>query len=290
MTFLDYQYARLLNSTNCTSLDCLRTVPSKTLATYFRAYDRPYNLPMVDGVIYTELPSISVRSGRFAKIPYIIGTCSDEEALYIPMGINTDAEVFNFIKNVGPSGSLSDATVKRIMELYPNNPSINHPLTYALNATAVGAQFKRVATYATDFVFAAGKRATAEAWVKFGAPVWAYRFDTLHPNSPPHHGVYHLADIDFVFSNLQGVVAEEMAMRWIWFANYGEPHPRKAFSQINTSAFGITPWREYKIAAENLVFNSTMDGVSGGAGVEKDNWRAEGISFINRISSKEYAR
>lgn len=286
MTFLDDHYAQLLNSTNCTSLDCLRAVPAQTLITYFRAYDRPYNLPMVDGVIYTELPSISVKNGRFAKIPYIIGTCSDEEAPYTPLGLNTDADVFNFFKNAGPSDNLSDATVTRAMELYPNDPPNNLPLTYALNATAVGAQYKRAVTYDTDFGFAAGKRVTAEAWATSGTPVWAYRFDTLHPNKPDYLGVYHSADIDFVFSNLDSVVAEEMTMRWVWFATYGEPQPRRT----NANGVGTTPWREYKIAAENLVFNSTMNGVSGGAGTEPDTWRAAGISFINSIPVSEYAR
>ncbi|CCX04335.1 Similar to Lipase 1; acc. no. P79066 [Pyronema omphalodes CBS 100304] len=139
ITFLDDHYAQLLNSTNCTSLDCLRTVPAKTLSTYFRAYDRPYSLPMVDGLIYTELPSISVKNGRFPKIPYMIGTCSDEEALYTPLDINTGADVFNFLKNAGPSDSLSDATVNRVMELYPNSPPSNLPLTYAQRNRCRGA-------------------------------------------------------------------------------------------------------------------------------------------------------
>lgn len=129
---LEDVYQTLLNRTNCTSVDCLRTLPFTTLNNAMNTTNGgpgPYG-PVIDGDFVQTYGSDQLESGAFVKVPLIIGTNSDEGTAfgsgYGPngTGVNTDAD---FAAAVA-SGGVTNETVKIIEYLYPNIPAIVRPL------------------------------------------------------------------------------------------------------------------------------------------------------------------
>jgi hypothetical protein len=85
-TILESQYRLLLSASNCTDLQCLRTIDSASLKraaqqTYVDAYNSDPGLyafgdfyygPSVDGDLIRDLPSNEWKQGHFTKVPLIV--------------------------------------------------------------------------------------------------------------------------------------------------------------------------------------------------------------------------
>lgn len=83
---LESQYRLLLSASNCTSLQCLRTLDSATLKraaqqTFVDAYNSDpalyafgdfYYGPSVDGDVIRDLPSNEWKQGHFTKVPLLV--------------------------------------------------------------------------------------------------------------------------------------------------------------------------------------------------------------------------
>jgi hypothetical protein len=85
-TILESQYRLLLSASNCTDLQCLRSVDSASLKiaaqqTYIDAYNSDPGLyafgdfyygPSVDGDLIRDLPSNEWKQGHFTKVPLLV--------------------------------------------------------------------------------------------------------------------------------------------------------------------------------------------------------------------------
>lgn len=97
-TILESQYRLLLSASNCTDLQCLRTLDSASLKiaaqqTYIDAYNSDPGLyafgdfyygPSVDGDLIRDLPSNEWKQGHFTKVPLVVdhnGYVSPETSL-----------------------------------------------------------------------------------------------------------------------------------------------------------------------------------------------------------------
>lgn len=114
---------------NCTeaidTLECLRSVPFEDLLPYVNssAVVGPGWYPTVDGDIIPEFPTKLLESGRFAKVPHLYGSNSDEGTDNAPPGvINTDQDLYNYLLTGNGFGYTASA-VQEIMELYPDDPA-----------------------------------------------------------------------------------------------------------------------------------------------------------------------
>ncbi len=168
-------------------------------------------------------------SGRFAHVPHLYGTNSDEGTDNAPVGtINTDEDLRNYLLHDTGFG-LTDTAVSRIMELYPDDPALGIPLNTGGERFADrGWQYKRVAAIAGDVFYHAPRRYDAQRYAKH-APTYVYRFNTrgfVSSNSnsttsttsttnptapttcdgdgmlaPAYKGVAHFTEVAFVFGN-----------------------------------------------------------------------------------------
>lgn len=122
-------YQKVVDQVNCTdaadTLECLRTVPYETLFPFLNYFEIPGPgwYPVVDGDFIPEFPTIAFGEGRFAHVPSIIGTNSDEGTTSVAGIVNTDAELRYYLLHA-TGFQFPNSTISRIMELYPDDPRL----------------------------------------------------------------------------------------------------------------------------------------------------------------------
>lgn len=136
---------------------------------------------MVDGDLWSDLPSILAAEGKFLRIPIIIGTNSDEGCTFATRGLNTEEELWKSMISYRRY-NIRPPMARKLLELYPDDPATQPP--YYLNPDPVvfpeqGLQWRRAAAIEGDMVMIAPRRRVAEQMTSVGAPVYSYRFDTL---------------------------------------------------------------------------------------------------------------
>jgi carboxylesterase type B len=122
-------YDNIVDKVHCSeaidTLECLRTVPYEDLLPYVNssAVVGPGWYPTVDGDIVPEYPTKLLAEGRFAHVPHLYGTNSDEGTDNAPVGaINTDDDLYQFLLT-GVGFGYTASAVREIMDLYPDDPA-----------------------------------------------------------------------------------------------------------------------------------------------------------------------
>ena len=203
--------------------------------------------PTVDGDIMPNYPTELLHSGRFAHIPHLYGTNSDEGTDNAPDNdiINTDSDLYAFLLNsTGFNFPLS--TVREIMRLYPDDPTVGIPLNTSTKRFAVhGYQYKRIAATLGDVFYHAPRLDDARYYALY-SPTYIYRFNTQpfvnNTNvtytdltgslAPAYLGVEHFSEVAFVFGNPIFVgpwpeyreLSRQMSAQWINFIHGGDPN------------------------------------------------------------------
>ena len=273
------------------TLACLRTVPYETLLPLLAVpyYDEPGWYPVVDGDLIPAYATESLHSGRFAHVPHLYGSNSDEGTDMTPAegSINTTQQLFDYLK--GSTGfGYPDAVINRILELYPDDPAQGIPLSTGDERFAErGYQYKRAAAIIGDVYYHSTRLEDARQYSKY-APTYIYRFNTRPwkngaywneaGKEPAYMGVSHFTEVAFVFANPDfygpwpeyKALADEMSARWIAFIAGGVPDGK-----------GLASWPLYNASSEglNLVLQANGRGYNGSY-VETDTWRLEGRQYL----------
>lgn len=226
-------------------LDCLRTLPAEELNNIFNssATSGAGYGTLIDNDFIVAPPSVQLQEGRFVKVPYIIGSNSDEGTSFgSSEPVNTDEDFLEYIT----SQDYDNATAHALAERYPDIPELGVPSTLEgrPNAT-IGLQYKRVSALATDVAFGAGRRLSSRTWAKYGVPAYSYRFNVLVNGIPYLLGSIHFQEVAFTFFNTEGLgypqnggpnpmggpmheqyvkLAKLMSRMWVSFVNFGDPN------------------------------------------------------------------
>ncbi|KAL3471049.1 carboxyesterase [Aspergillus californicus] len=290
-------YNKILSQVNCTdaidTLTCLRTIPYKTLYPFMNssAVTGPGFYPTVDGDIIPNFPSILLEQGRFAHIPHLLGTNSDEGTANAPQGvINTDEDLQNYLYN-DTGFDFPLATIDEIMHLYPDDPIKGIPLnTGTERFAAQGWQYKRIAAILGDVFYHGPRRFDARHYAKHDA-TYVYRFNTRpYDNTSTNSleaaylGVRHAGELPFVFANPDSLgpwpgyddLSDTMTAMWINFAHSGDPN-----------GAGVPAWSRYNEVGmgRNLVFQTTAQG---GIHLEDDTYRLAGREFLTEWARRRH--
>lgn len=201
------------------TFDCLRSASFTTLLDAWNAtvVDNPQPLPFApvidgDGGLIPDLPSSLLAQGRFARLPFIAGTCLDEGGftsfhsarrslnhaspgtalVHVPVGNVTDAMDIEWITLLdqpytNDPGAAYTAVVDELLVLYPNNPAVGSPFGTGNNTFGLDPQYKRLSAIVGDFAFQAPRRAWNEAATQFGVQSFGYIFtnhDSVNPDTP----------------------------------------------------------------------------------------------------------
>lgn len=299
-------YDKIVDQTNCTdwpdTLECLRTVPYETLFPYLdsRVVGGPGFYPTVDGDIMPNYPTELLHSGRFAHVPHLYGSNSDEGTDNAPPGvINTDQDLYDYL--LGSTGyDFPPAVVDEIMRLYPDDPTVGIPLNTGEERFAEqGYQYKRTAAIIGDVFYHATRLDDARWYAKYD-PTYIYRFNTRpfqnNTNAtfvdlegslaPAYKGVQHFSEVAFIFGNPQFVgpwdeyqaLSDTMSAQWIYFVNGGEPN-----------GAGVPQWPKYSEGPNglNLVIQAEGRGYNGSY-VEEDTYRLAGREYLTKWARRRH--
>jgi carboxylesterase type B len=275
-------------STAKDQLACLREVSQDKL---FAAQPSQVWNPLIDGDFLTGYPSQLMRDGHFIRVPLLIGANTDEGTSFSISGVNTETDLFNSLLS-WRSYALSPPTIRKFLQLYPNDPC-NEPPLDVRNCTIYpkkGQQWRRSAAIGGDMVMISGRRKMCELYTAAGQPVFSYRFDSRLWNKTAETGVQHFDNVAFSFQNITGLLgpspqyddklrlARAVGMSYIRFVNSLDPNPdsKSHAAGLSTTSTPLPSWPRYDLKRpQNLVFNATK------AFVEADTFRKEGIAFMN---------
>jgi carboxylesterase type B len=191
-----HMYDNLTESVGCAevkdTLQCLRDVPYETIAPY--GYQGREWFHVIDGSLIPRYGQESIVGGKFAKIPLILGTNTDEG--FGENGVNTDEQVINQMVH-SKRYNVEEEEARRILELYPDDPALGSPYGWG-NRTwpKNGLQWKRLQSIATDLTMYAPRRQLAERMSEYVEDVYSYRWDApKFNNTPTTIGVNHFSEV-----------------------------------------------------------------------------------------------
>ncbi|PSN62394.1 carotenoid ester lipase-like protein precursor [Corynespora cassiicola Philippines] len=275
-------YDNLTESVGCSdakdTLKCLQEVPYEVIAPYGNQGLEWFHV--IDGSFITRYGQESLKQGKFAKIPIILGTNTDEG--FGVTGVNTDAQAIEQLLT-SKRWNVNEEEARKLLELYPNDPALGLPYGWG-NRTwpENGLQWKRYQSIATDLTMYAPRRLLAEEMSKHVENVYSYRWDApKFNNTPTNIGINHFSEIPFVFGNIQqqitplgnssaNIALSNLVNRmWTAFAYDLDPNGH--------GVSGIPMWPQYGQNISNLVFRADK------SYIEDDDDRVEGVTFINSI-------
>ncbi|RMJ18459.1 hypothetical protein CDV36_001887 [Fusarium kuroshium] len=189
-------------------LKCLRAVPADKFKDAIGASltvpsgGRLAYQPLVDGDFIAASGIKQLKEGAFVKVPFIIGDNTDEGTTFSPFGINTEAELRSFLREL----EFSEQDVSTLLELYPvgSMDLILHNLE-PWNST-IGAQWSRVSSIIGDLLFIAPRYFSTRAWVNISdAPLYNFRHDATPNGVPEVWSATHFMEALFFFHSTDGV-------------------------------------------------------------------------------------
>ena len=298
-------YDKIVSQVNCNeainTLECLRTVSYAELYPFMNSsiVGGPGFYPSVDGDVLPAYPSQLLSTGRFAHIPHIYGTNSDEGTDNAPVGVvNTDEDVYTVLNNSG--FDFPPPTIRTIMDLYPDDPALGIPFNTGNERFAdKGWQSKRIAAIFGDIFYHAPRQFDAREYIKYNPnDTFIYRFntrgfvngtnatyiDSAGALAPAYKGVAHATELSFVFNNPAYTgpwpehqdLGSAMSSAWINFAYSSNPN-----------GAGLPTWPSYSEGPNGsiLVFQTQSQG---GLYVEEDTYRLEGREYLTKWARRRH--
>ncbi|KAH8556307.1 Alpha/Beta hydrolase protein [Umbelopsis sp. PMI_123] len=289
------QYSDFLSYTGCTDasdpLECIRSVAIDKILHFFDTSNHLTSheyYPVVDGDFIQDWPKNLLAEKKFVKVPIITGANMDEGASFGPGNINTTDELISWLKNLYPS--LEDATIDRLLELYPDDPALGSPFGTGdmYSGGRYGLQYKRGNALVGDFAMAGPRRLTCETWVEAGLDVYSYNWNQSDYNNPPEDGSDHAQEVVYVFDNpsdcfpnsgsptigpdpngTKKLLADQISGFFMSFIATGDPNNAKLKQSVPA-------WPKYNITQPTNYYFHESD-----THIEADDWRKDAIHFTN---------
>jgi para-nitrobenzyl esterase len=206
--------------------------------------------PFVDGAVLPDEPSTLFESGRFARVPLIIGSTADE------------ATLFAFGISIKTTDAWRDHLARR-------HPGVEAEVQAAYAVAADSEVHDAAVRWVNDWTFHGTARAVARAVSARGIPVFLYGFSRVppvHPIASATMGAFHSAEVDYVFGaptpppgvrdryeEADHALARAMSGAWLQFARTGNPN-----------AAGLATWPRYKKSTDqHMDFGAEVRAASG---------------------------
>jgi acetylcholinesterase len=191
-----HMYDDLTESAGCSkykeSLKCLRDVPYETIAPHGSRGLEWFHT--IDGSLVPRYGQESIMQGKFAKIPIVVGTNTDEG--FGVVGVNNDEQAIEQMLT-SKRWNVSPVEAEQLLKLYPNDPALGEPYGWE-NRTwpEYGLQWKRYQSIATDLTMFAPRRLLAQKMSQYVDHVYSYRWDAPKFNNTPEAvGVNHFSEV-----------------------------------------------------------------------------------------------
>jgi carboxylesterase type B len=260
-------------SASSNTLDCLRTVPYATLlnATNSVSSLLSYSsialsyLPRPDGTALTASPEVLIASGKYAKVPFIVGNQEDEGTLFalFQSTITTQSQLVDYFKTFFFHGA-STAKIEELVATYPETIIDGSPFRSGL-LNNIYPQFKRLAAILGDLTFTLTRRSFLNLAnsVAPNVPSWSYM--SSYDIGTPVLGTFHGSDLLQVFFGiLPNYASMSTKAYYLSFVNTLDP---------NTGS-GFPTWPRWSEAKQMLNFYPTT------AILISDDFRRDTYDFI----------
>ncbi|KAF4428403.1 Lipase 2 [Colletotrichum fructicola] len=295
-------FQKILSLTNCENstkpLHCLRDVPAATLnAASIQV--QPYFT--IDGEILPDRNSRLLRTGKFVKVPLLIGVNRNEGTSFLNVNasgpLETSEDFIQFMKQSAGQHVVPDAVLQEWLKTYQNESADTSEAglgtVLANPGPEYGSQYGAATLWMGDFLLGAGRRYANQMWSDQNLKSYSYFFDTATANLDPQiKGATHAQEIAFVFGNKDGVgwepspfpttpeakqsfeeLATIMSRMWISFAVTKSPnHHRLSSVEVEWPVYSNTD-------PQNVVFSAT-DGLS----LQADSWRAIAMELLSETT------
>ncbi|KAK7910656.1 alpha/beta-hydrolase [Apiospora marii] len=271
------------NATAVEQLDCIRALPIDV----FQASVGSNTGQSIDGDFTRTSIQLALPAGKYLKVPAIVGTNTDEGTNSAPKGINTTEQLFELLaEGYFRPQRLPNATVSKLLDLYPTDPRLGCPYNTGTTKLTSGALDKQACSIFGDLVMIGPARQFARTLAADGVPVYRYRFNQPPAGGTAARGISTGVEQAYVFSNFAAgaspsawdrALAYEVTSAWVSFAHDLDPNPggiRVADVGNPLEDSTLPNWPEYGNEANSIVFNGQ------GSWVEKETYRDEGVQYI----------
>jgi triacylglycerol lipase len=222
-------------------------------------------LPRPDGTALTQSPEALVQSGKYAKVPFIIGDQEDEGTIFsiFQSNLTTNQDLVDYFSTLFFRDATTDQ-IEGLLATYPEDLSAGSPFrTGILNA--LYPQYKRLAAILGDITFTLTRRAflSSTSAVNPNIPSWSYL--ASYDYGTPFIGTCHGSDIIQVFN---GIVPDyaSASIRSYYYSFFYHQDP-------NVDS-GYTNWPQWSSGQQLLQFSA------GSSNLLADNFRNSSYAFI----------
>lgn len=265
-----------LRSTN-SSVEELSTAVSLAYASSDEMFPFVPNLDGPDGV-YPTVASKVLRSGNYARIPFISGTTLDEGTFVPDLNVGANITQQWLISNYTPivlrdhEHSKLARVVKTLLRLYPEYSG--SPFNSETSTFGLAGDFKRISAIFGDLLFQSQRRLLQEITAKHNLPSYGYLFTDRRSDIPPVYGIAHASEKPYVYGNYVNfttdsqVLSEHIMDYWISFATSLNPNDGKGAERPF--------WPQYNMRNKILL---QLDGIN--TTEIPDTFRQLQLSFMN---------
>ena len=215
------------------TLDCLRGLDYETFlnATTSVAALVSYTtvalsyIPRPDGKTLTQSPDALAMSGKYAKVPFIIGDQEDEGTLFslLPFNISTIDDVVEYLDYFYFYNLSTDLT-REFVSFYDDDETNGAPFGTG-DQNRIYPQFKRLAAILGDLVFTLTRRVVLQLAEKItpDLPTWSYL--SSYDKGTPILGTTHGSDlIQVIYGIKPNYAAASFKQYYISFVNHLDPN------------------------------------------------------------------
>ncbi|EAW09931.1 uncharacterized protein ACLA_041490 [Aspergillus clavatus NRRL 1] len=296
-------YDKLVLQVQCLNakdtLQCLCKVPFDRLNSALNVNGTDghsdYNFsPSIDGDIVTDRGSVLLKKHKYARVPIIAGTNTDEGTAFGPMGVNTTEQFYEYLTDGQHGGpfKLPHSIAMHILHLNPDEPSQGTPESLGSERVpSKGYRWRRTSAYVGDVAIHANRRRQCEAWSETLTLAYCYRFNVHSTDVAFVEGSTHFEEVAFVFHNIGGVgydygkpfagvpesykqLSKLMASMWASFIHDLDPN-----SGVGSSSVHWDPYSRHEPV--DLLFDANVT-----SHMEPDTWRKKQIHYINSMAHK----
>ncbi|KAF2798273.1 alpha/beta-hydrolase [Melanomma pulvis-pyrius CBS 109.77] len=198
-------------STKSDTLACLRSVD---YTTYLNAANSVPGLlsytsialsylPRPDGKVLTDSPDTLIATGKYAKVPFIVGDQEDEGTLFslFTSNVSTIAELSNYLNDVF-FPSTPKTVIDQLIATYGSISEDGSPFrTFLFNNWYP--QFKRIAAILGDLTFTLTRRVFLDVATKVNPDVKSWSYLASYDFGTPILGTFHGSDLLQVFYGIK---------------------------------------------------------------------------------------
>lgn len=267
-------YNKVVSAAGCSkatdTLACLRSVDYTTFLNAANSVPGilSYNtvslsyLPRPDGTALPASPDVLVTSGKYAKVPFIVGDQEDEGTLFglFTSNLSTTADVTKYLSSVFFPAAPASA-VSGLVATYQTVTDDGSPFrTWLLNSWYP--QFKRVSAILGDITFTLTRRIFLDV-ASPSVPCWSYL--STYDYGTPVLGTFHGSDLLQVFYGiLDNNAANSIRGYYLSFVYHLDP---------NTDS-GLDNWPQWSKAKQLMTFGANSNSL------QTDDFRDDSYQFL----------